>query len=109
MGDAAYCATPLSGMGTTLALTGAYLLAGELGAHDDHADAFAAYEQRMRPIAAAAQKLPPGVPRVATPDSGFGLRLFRTAVRLGATRIGRAVAGRLMSSSEETWQLPHYG
>src|SRR5882757_778659 len=30
-GDAGYCASPLSGMGTSLALVGAYLLAGELG------------------------------------------------------------------------------
>ena len=31
VGDAGYCASPLSGMGTSLALVGAYLLAGELG------------------------------------------------------------------------------
>ncbi|MDT5161459.1 MAG: hypothetical protein QOC90_1769, partial [Mycobacterium sp.] len=30
-GDAGYCASPLSGMGTSLALVGAYVLAGELG------------------------------------------------------------------------------
>jgi 2-polyprenyl-6-methoxyphenol hydroxylase-like FAD-dependent oxidoreductase len=111
VGDAAYCATPVSGMGTTLALVGAYLLAGELGTHDRHADAFAAYEQRMRPIAADAQKLPPGVPRIANPETGLGLALFRTAVRVGTSRPARAVAGRLMSSSSdsgETSLLPHY-
>ena len=31
-GDAAWCASPISGMGTTLALLGAYVLAGELAA-----------------------------------------------------------------------------
>ena len=31
VGDAGYCASPLSGMGTSLALVGAYVLAGELG------------------------------------------------------------------------------
>src|SRR3954470_19665078 len=30
VGDAGYCASPLSGMGTSLALVGAYVLAGEL-------------------------------------------------------------------------------
>jgi 2-polyprenyl-6-methoxyphenol hydroxylase-like FAD-dependent oxidoreductase len=30
-GDAGYCASPLRGMGTGLALVGAYILAGELG------------------------------------------------------------------------------
>ena len=49
LGDAAYCASPISGMGTSLALVGAYVLAGELAAHTDHRDAFAAYERIMRP------------------------------------------------------------
>jgi 2-polyprenyl-6-methoxyphenol hydroxylase-like FAD-dependent oxidoreductase len=34
VGDAAYCSSPVSGMGTSLALTGAYVLAGELAAAD---------------------------------------------------------------------------
>ncbi len=34
VGDAGYCASPLSGMGTSLALVGAYVLAGELGSAD---------------------------------------------------------------------------
>ena len=34
VGDAGYCASPLSGMGTSLALVGAYILAGELGPAD---------------------------------------------------------------------------
>jgi 2-polyprenyl-6-methoxyphenol hydroxylase-like FAD-dependent oxidoreductase len=108
VGDAAYCATPVSGMGTTLALVGAYLLAGELGTHDHHTDAFAAYEERMRPIAAAAQKLPPGVPRIANPSSRLGLGLFRGAIKVAAGPIGRAVAGRLTTTAKETGSLPRY-
>lgn len=50
VGDAGYCPSPLTGMGTSLALVGAYVLAGELARHDgDHTRAFAAYERRMRP------------------------------------------------------------
>jgi len=57
LGDAAYCASPLSGQGTSLALVGAYVLAGELrAAHGDHTQAFAAYEQAMRPFVLANQK-----------------------------------------------------
>ena len=41
-GDAAWCATPISGIGTTLAVVGTYVLAGELARTDDHAAAFAA-------------------------------------------------------------------
>ncbi|UKZ02874.1 FAD-dependent monooxygenase (plasmid) [Streptomyces viridifaciens] len=49
LGDAAYCASPLSGQGTSLALVGAYVLADALGrAGGDHRTAFASYEGRMR-------------------------------------------------------------
>jgi 2-polyprenyl-6-methoxyphenol hydroxylase-like FAD-dependent oxidoreductase len=60
VGDAGYCATPLTGLGTSLALVGAYVLAGELGAADDHRAAFDRYEQIMRPYVERSQKLPPG-------------------------------------------------
>ena len=49
LGDAAYCASPLSGMGTGMAVVGAYVLAGELAAADgDYALAFDRYESLMR-------------------------------------------------------------
>ena len=35
LGDAGYCPSPLTGLGTNLALVGAYVLAGELGYVDD--------------------------------------------------------------------------
>ncbi|WP_214412150.1 FAD-dependent monooxygenase [Sphaerisporangium fuscum] len=58
VGDAGYCASPLSGQGTSLALVGAYVLARELGAAgDDHGAAFARYEERMRPFVEANQAL----------------------------------------------------
>lgn len=57
VGDAGYCASPLSGMGTSLAVVGAYVLAGELhAAGGDHARAFAQYDVRMRGFVAACQK-----------------------------------------------------
>ena len=49
-GDAAHCASPFSGQGTSLALVGAFVLVRELVRNWDHpTQAFAAYEQRMRP------------------------------------------------------------
>ncbi len=49
LGDAAYCASPLSGMGTGMAVVGAYVLAGELAeAAGDYAVAFERYESAMR-------------------------------------------------------------
>lgn len=51
VGDAGYCASPLSGQGTSLALVGAYVLAAELGrTGGDHIAAYARYETRMRPF-----------------------------------------------------------
>jgi 2-polyprenyl-6-methoxyphenol hydroxylase-like FAD-dependent oxidoreductase len=53
IGDAAHCPSPASGQGTSLALVGAYVLAGELAAaQGDHAVAFEAYETAMRPYVA---------------------------------------------------------
>jgi 2-polyprenyl-6-methoxyphenol hydroxylase-like FAD-dependent oxidoreductase len=61
LGDAAWCPSPLSGLGTSTALVGAYVLAGELArAGGDLTAALAAYEDVMRPYIAQAQELPPG-------------------------------------------------
>ncbi|MET8701532.1 FAD-dependent monooxygenase [Kitasatospora sp. NPDC004723] len=57
VGDAAHCASPLSGQGTSLALVGAYVLADELAGGPDHRAAFARYERRMRPFVALNQAL----------------------------------------------------
>lgn len=56
--DAAARASPMAGMGTSIAITGAYTLAGELSrAGDDYASAFARYEATLRPFVAEAQKM----------------------------------------------------
>jgi 2-polyprenyl-6-methoxyphenol hydroxylase-like FAD-dependent oxidoreductase len=50
LGDAAHCPSPASGQGTSMALVGAYVLAGELAAAGGaHEAAFSAYEDRVRP------------------------------------------------------------
>jgi 2-polyprenyl-6-methoxyphenol hydroxylase-like FAD-dependent oxidoreductase len=55
VGDAGYCASPMSGRGTSQALLGAYVLAGELARHDGHEAAFAEYEHALRDYVAATQ------------------------------------------------------
>ncbi|UQU67135.1 FAD-dependent monooxygenase [Couchioplanes caeruleus] len=57
LGDAAHCPAPSSGQGTSLALVGAYVLAGELAKGDGPAAAFARYEAVMRPYVARNQEL----------------------------------------------------
>jgi 2-polyprenyl-6-methoxyphenol hydroxylase-like FAD-dependent oxidoreductase len=56
VGDAAYCASPLSGRGTSLAMTGAWLLAEAFRDHpDDVAVAFEQYEREQLPYVTYAQ------------------------------------------------------
>lgn len=58
VGDAGYCASPLSGQGTSLALVGAYILAGELSvARKNYQVAFSNYNKYMRPFVDANQRL----------------------------------------------------
>ena len=69
-----YCASPISGMGTTLGLTGAYNLAGALVHHPgDYTTAFAEYEEKMRPTVTRAQKLVPGAPYIFNPETVWGI------------------------------------
>lgn len=85
IGDAGYCPTPLTGLGTTLALVGAYVLAGELGRADgDVPRALARYDAVMRPFVTKAQKLPPGSPAGFAPMGRLGVAMgdltYRTAM-----------------------------
>jgi 2-polyprenyl-6-methoxyphenol hydroxylase-like FAD-dependent oxidoreductase len=57
IGDAAYCASPASGAGATLALLGAYRLAGELAtAGGDYQPGFKQYEAGFRKMVEHVQK-----------------------------------------------------
>ena len=80
-GDAGYCASPISGMGTTLALVGAYNLAGAIVQHPAEPDrAFADYEQNMRPVVEKSQKLAPGAPKSFMPETSWGIAFFHVFV-----------------------------
>lgn len=107
-GDAAWCATPVSGIGTTLALTGAYLLAGEIATAATLDAAVAGYERRMRPLVDRAQKLPPGTPRLAHPRSRAGLAVVRGLLRIAGSRPARTVAARFSSPETDAGDLPLY-
>ncbi|WP_219226438.1 FAD-dependent monooxygenase [Pedobacter antarcticus] len=112
IGDAAYCPTPLTGMGTTLAITGAYILAGELSRHEKHEDAFTAYEERMRPFVKDIQKLPPGVPWLAHPKSKFGVKMVNTAAGILASgpvkKISKLFAGKETDPTKDKIDLPDF-
>jgi 2-polyprenyl-6-methoxyphenol hydroxylase-like FAD-dependent oxidoreductase len=109
VGDAAYCASPISGMGTSLALTGAYVLAGELARSKGDPSALAAYEALLRPYVAKAQKLPPGAPRLANPMTALGVHTLRTFLRIVASKPMRALGSKLFTPPADAFRLPDYG
>lgn len=69
IGDAGYCGSPLAGLGTSMSLVGAYVLAGELAGAGDPERAFAAYQREMADYVEASIQLPPGGMRMAAPRS----------------------------------------
>jgi 2-polyprenyl-6-methoxyphenol hydroxylase-like FAD-dependent oxidoreductase len=76
LGDAAYCASPLSGMGTGMAVVGAYVLAGELAEADgDYAVAFQRYESFMRDFVSKCQGIADGGTEWFVPRTRFRLWL----------------------------------
>ncbi|MFB9840016.1 FAD-dependent monooxygenase [Actinoallomurus acaciae] len=81
IGDAGHCPTPLTGLGTSLALVGAYVLAGELTTTGDHRAAFARYDEIMRPYVTEAQKLPPGGASGFAPSSALAIRMRAASMR----------------------------
>jgi len=108
VGDAAWCATPIAGLGTTLAITGAYVLAAEMARAADPAAAFAAYEEAMRPMVEDAQGVPKIAPRLMNPDSRTGIRLLHRALSIASSPPVRAAAGKLFGGRSKEPDLARY-
>lgn len=81
IGDAAHCATPMAGRGTSLALLGAWVLAEELDHHDDLESAFATYEKRQRPHAESAQEFARGGVDLVVPATWEAIEERNTRLR----------------------------
>jgi 2-polyprenyl-6-methoxyphenol hydroxylase-like FAD-dependent oxidoreductase len=106
VGDAAFCVSLLAGQGTALAMTAAYVLAGELAAADRHDDAFAAYEHRLRAFIAGKQKGARGFAGAFAPKTEFGLWFRNIVVKaLNIPGAARLLFGR---SIVDTLVLPEY-
>ena len=87
VGDAGYGPGPTGG-GTSLALTGAYVLAGEIAKHKgDLSAGLQGYERTMRPIITDLQKIPPGVFTIMAPQTEWGIWIRNTLFGL-VTRSG---------------------
>jgi 2-polyprenyl-6-methoxyphenol hydroxylase-like FAD-dependent oxidoreductase len=97
-------------MGTTLALYGAYNLAGALLAHpDDTAAAFSEYQMRMRPSVDKAQKLMPGMLRILSPETAWGVWFIDTLIKILIwSRLGELLL-RLKGADTEMETIHDYG
>ncbi len=106
IGDAAGCISLLGGEGTGLAMTEAYVLAGELDrAGGDHREAFEAYEALMHPFVASKQAGAARFVGFFATRTKFGLWLRNIVMR--AMNVGpvlRLVAGDIRDDLE----LPQY-
>jgi 2-polyprenyl-6-methoxyphenol hydroxylase-like FAD-dependent oxidoreductase len=80
VGDAAYCPSPLSGQGTSLALVGAYVLATALVREPNVKDAFRAYDATMSTFVMKNQQIAERIGHGFTAESSFQLRLRRWAM-----------------------------
>jgi 2-polyprenyl-6-methoxyphenol hydroxylase-like FAD-dependent oxidoreductase len=83
VGDACDCPSLLSGKGSTLAMTGAYILAGELKlANGDYKAAFTQYENIFKPFISKKQKSAEGFAKSFIPKSNFGIWIRNQALKL---------------------------
>ncbi|AGZ44854.1 hypothetical protein AFR_32980 [Actinoplanes friuliensis DSM 7358] len=95
LGDAGWCGSPLAGQGTSLALVGAYVLAGELAARpDDPEAAFAAYQRELNDHVAAGVRMPPGGVRMFAPRSAAMIAARAWSMRMMTRAPLRSVLAR---------------
>ena len=112
-GDAGYCASPLSGMGTSLALVGGYVLAGELGPADDGrsaervAGALKRYATVLRPYVDKCQDLPAGIDGYA-PMSKSDIATTALVMKWMQRWPFRPYAARKFFTTADSIELPEY-
>ncbi|MFL6124166.1 FAD-dependent monooxygenase [Actinophytocola sp.] len=83
VGDAGFCPGPAVGGSTSLAVLGAYVLAGELAeAGGDHERAFPAYEREMIDIVRQSRTFALGAAKTLIPNSRLGVWGLVTGARL---------------------------
>ncbi|MFF8866242.1 hypothetical protein ACF08B_29790 [Streptomyces sp. NPDC015139] len=83
VGDAGYCPGPAVGGSTSLAVVGAYVLAGELARADgDHERAFPAYERAMAGYVRSSREVALSAAKTLIPTSRLGVRGLVQGARL---------------------------
>jgi 2-polyprenyl-6-methoxyphenol hydroxylase-like FAD-dependent oxidoreductase len=92
VGDAAYCVSLVAGQGSALAMTGAYILAGEFAkAEGRHDEAFASYEKILRDFIGRKQQRAERFVSAFAPKTRLGLwfrnLVIKTAAIPGVARL----------------------
>lgn len=107
VGDAAYAPSLLAGQGAALALVGAFVLAGELGRATRVEEAFAHYENLLRPFMREKQKGAEGFAGSFAPKTRFGI-FFRNQVTklFNARPLAKLAFSR---SLRDRIEIPQYG
>ncbi|KAJ5602194.1 Fad binding domain protein [Penicillium lagena] len=121
LGDAASCPSASTGMGTSSAMVGAYILAGEIGRHcgrpddqseetkDCHVKAFQAYDTKFRPFMSQIQK---GVGDPSVFDriqwSPFTIAILYWLMWLASYLRLDLLGGLLLDQPVKGWDLPEY-
>ncbi len=107
VGDAAYCVSLAAGQGSALAMTGAYVLAGELAKADGRcAEAFNSYEGVLRDFLTRKQQGAERFAAALAPKTRFGLWFRNLVVKAAAIPgVARFTFGRDIIDS---LRLPDY-
>jgi 2-polyprenyl-6-methoxyphenol hydroxylase-like FAD-dependent oxidoreductase len=109
LGDAAYCPSPFSGMGTTGSLVGAYVLAGEICRNTENLPlAFSNYDEILRPFVHEFQKVNPFFLRLALPETRWGIAIIHFIVWLLCFFRIPDLISRFSSEKRGGWELPDY-
>lgn len=112
LGDAAHAPSPLTGMGTSLAILGAYFLAGEIsklkpGQHPR--PALEAYQAAFKPHVDKVQEIPSFVPSIAYPKGSVHRWLLRILLSVVAWVVNSSFFNRFAGSSQEdALKLPDF-
>jgi 2-polyprenyl-6-methoxyphenol hydroxylase-like FAD-dependent oxidoreductase len=108
LGDAGYGAT-MGGMGTGVALVGAYVLAGELALADgDHRTAFAEYESLIRDFAKGCQKISGNAGPFFAPSTERRIRSRDRMYRLLGSRLLAGFFKKLTEKAATDVELRNY-
>ena len=98
-----------------MAMAGAYMLAGEVCKHDgDLYAALDAYEERVRPLVEAFQKIPPGIPTVVAPQTAAGIWLrnsifaILTRLKVVFDFVQKHWASAFADGRQSLYELPNY-